>query len=470
LFKPKKKSSAALQESARIEGLSLPTAPRWDNRALFHLIWPIIIEQILAVSMGAADTIMVSSVGEFAVSGVNIIDNINNLLIIAFAALSTGGAVVVSQYIGRKDPKNASLAARQLFYVVFAVSLVIMLIALSSRRYIIRLFYGNIEADVMEAAVTYFSITALSFPFMAVYNASAALFRAMGNSRVTMRIALLVNVVKIGIGVIFIYGLKMGVAGAALSTLIGRSLAAFILSFMLIHNKRGQVSLKGLFKIQLVRPTLRSIFNVGIPSGLESSMFQVGRLLTQRIFTGFGTAAMAANAVASVINSFSFMPGMAYGMALLTVVGQCVGAGDYKAAKHYTAKILKLAFLTMFVMNLGIYIFMDSLVSIFNLNPESHQMAKYFLRVHCISMVIGWVFSFALPNALRAAGDARYVMIVATISMWTVRVSAAYLLTFLGVGPISVWLAMGGDFIVRGSCYLFRWRRGSWQNKKVLSD
>jgi Na+-driven multidrug efflux pump len=199
-------------------------------------------------------------------------------------------------------------------------------------------------------------------------------------------------------------------------------------------------------------------------------MFQIGRLLTQRIFTGFGTAAMAANAVASVINSFSFMPGMAYGMALLTVVGQCVGAGDYEAAKRYATKILKLAFLTMFIMNLGIYIFMDGLVSIFNLNPESHQMAKYFLRVHCISMVIGWVFSFALPNALRAAGDARYVMIVATISMWTVRVSAAYLLTFLGVGPISVWLAMGGDFIVRGSCYLFRWLRGGWQNKKVLSD
>jgi putative MATE family efflux protein len=420
--------------------------------------------------MGLVDTIMVSSVGEFAVSGVNVVDNINNLLIIAFIALSTGGAVVTSQYIGRRDTKNAGLAAKQLIYVVTLVSLVIMVISLALGRQIIWLFYGSLAPDVMAAAALYFLITAVSYPFLALYNANAALFRAAGNSGVTMRIALLVNVMNIGGNAFFIYGLKIGVAGVAISTLLSRIVAAALLMGLLVRGRREPLVVTGMFKIRLVRPMIRNILNVGIPSGLESSMFQIGRLLTQRIFTVFGTTAIAANAIASVINSVSFMPGMAYGIALLTIVGQCVGAGDYTAAKKQTAKILKLAYITLFVISCLIYIFMENLVSLFNLSAEAHDLAKVFLRVHCISMAVGWPMSFALPSALRAAGDARYVMVVATVSMWTVRVSAAYLLTFFfEVGPLGVWLAMGGDFIVRGSCYLSRWVRGRWQEKKVIS-
>jgi putative MATE family efflux protein len=419
--------------------------------------------------MGAADTMMVSTVGEFAVSGVNIIDNINNLLIIAFSALATGGTVITSQYIGRRDTKNSSLASRQLIYIVMMTAFVIMGISLCFRRPIIRLLYGNVEADVMEAASVYFLITALSYPFLALYNANAALFRSMGNSRVTMLIALLVNILNIGGNSYFIYGLHIGVAGAALSTLISRIIAALLTFFLLTRNRAIPVSLSGIFKIRFIRPMIRKILNVGIPSGLESSMFQIGRLLTQRIFISFGTRAFAANAIAGVINSFSFMPGMAYGMALLTIVGQCVGAGDYGAAKKQTVKIMKITYITLFIISALIYIFMEPLISLFNLSSEAHDMAKTFLQVHCISMAIGWPMSFALPNALRAAGDARYVMIVASVSMWTVRVSAAYLLAFpLGLGPLGVWIAMGADFISRGTCYLVRWLGGKWQTKQVL--
>jgi putative MATE family efflux protein len=443
--------------------------PDWNNRALFNMIWPLMIEQILAVTMGAADTAMVSSVGEYAISGVNIVDNINNLLIIAFVALCTGGAVVVSQYIGRRDAVNARLASRQLVYVVTSVSLVIMVITLTVRRPLISLIYGNIEDNVMGAASIYLMITSLSFPMLALYNACAALFRSIGNSKVTMLTALLVNILNIGGNAFFIFGLNMGVAGAALSTLISRSVAAAVLLFMLAMNRRDPISLAGLLKIRIARPMVRNILNVGIPSGLESSMFQIGRLLTQRIFTTFGTAAIAGNAIASVVNSFSFMPGNAYGMVLLTVVGQCVGAGDYTAVKRNTVKIMKLSYITIFVMNLLIYIFMEPVIGIFRLSGEAHNLAKTFLRVHCISMTIGWALSFGLPNALRAAGDARYVMIVASVSMWTVRVSAAYLLSYVfGVGPLGVWLAMGGDFIARGTCYLTRWLGGKWEQQRVI--
>jgi putative MATE family efflux protein len=430
-----------------------------------------VVEQILALAMGAIDTVMVSSVGEHAVSGVNIIDNINNLLIIAFTALCTGGAVVTSQYIGRRDSANASLAARQLYYVVTLAAIVIMSFALVLRVPIIRLLYGNIEEDVMEAAKIYFLITALSYPMLAIYNACAALFRASGNSRVPMGIAMLVNFMNIGGNAFFIYGLKIGVTGAALSTLFSRIVAAAILTGILAANRRGPVSLAGILKFRLIRSTIRNILNVGIPSGLESSMFMVGRLLTQRIFTVFGTAAMAANAIAGVINSFSFMPGQAFGIALLTIVGQCVGAGDYGGAKRYTAKIMKFTYLVIFMISGGIFIFREPLVSLFALSAEAHALALYFLQFHCLSMAIGWGASFALPNALRAAGDGRFVMIAAVISMWTVRVSFSYILTFVfGLGPVGVWIAMGADFISRGSSYTIRWLRGRWQGKRVIGD
>jgi putative MATE family efflux protein len=421
--------------------------------------------------MGAADTVMVSSVGEHAVSGVNIIDNINNLLIIAFTALSTGGAVVASQYMGRRDPANASAAARQLVYIAGAVSLAVMIAAVVLNRPIIRLFYGRVEDDVMEAASIYFLITALSYPMLAVYSACAAIFRSMGNSRITMRVALTVNILNIGGNAFFIFVLKIGTAGVALSTLISRIVAAVILTAMLTANRRYPITLAGLHKVKFIRSMVRSILNVGIPSGLENSMFQIGRLLTQRIFTTFGTAAMAANAIAGVVNSFSFMPGMAYGMALLTVAGQCVGAGDYEAARRYTVKIMKLTYVTVILISVFIYVFMEPLASLFSLSPGAHDLAVSFLRVHCISMAVGWPMSFALPNALRAAGDARYVMVAASISMWTVRVSFAYLITYAaGLGPIGVWIAMGADFIVRGACYLSRWMGGKWQGKHVLED
>jgi putative MATE family efflux protein len=392
-------------------------------------------------------------------------------LIITYIALATGGAVVVSQYIGRRDFHNSRIAGRQLVYIVLLVSLLITVIALPLRRILIALIYGKIEADVMNAASTYFFITALSYPVLALYNANAALFRAAGNSKVPMRIALLVNIMNIGGNALLIFVFRLGVAGAAISTLASRIAAAGITFVMLNRSRTSPISLSGFLNFRLIPSMIRNILNVGIPSGLESSMFQIGRLMTQRIFTVFGTGAIAANAIASVVNSFSFMPGMAFGMALLTIVGQCVGAGDYTAAKRETAKIMKLAYVTLAIISAAIFICIEPLIGLFRLSPEAHDMAKYFLRIHCVSMALGWPMSFALPNALRAAGDARYVMIVATITMWTIRVSAAYIITFfLGWGPTGVWIAMGLDFVGRGVSYDLRGTRGKWMGKKVIAD
>jgi putative MATE family efflux protein len=447
----------------------------WNGKALLSLIWPLVIEQVLQVTMGAADTIMISLVGEHAVSGVNVVDNINNLLIIAFGAMCQGGAVVVSQYIGRKDTANAGTAAKQLIYIVSLIAVGMTLFALVFRRPLISVIYGSMESNVMDAALIYLFLTCLSFPALGIYNANAALFRAVGNSRITMLIALMVNVINVGGNAFFILVCGMGVWGVGLSTLLCRAAAAVVTTVLLFKGHGRPLSIAGLFgsrakPIRLSRSMIRNILNVGIPSGLESSMFQVGRLLTQRILPVFGTAAQAGNAIASVINSFSFMPGMAFGMTLVTVVGQCVGAGDYFAAKKLTARIMKLCYVVLIVMSGSILLFLEPLIGLFNLSPQAAAYAREFLEIHCISMMIGWPISFALPNALRAAGDAKYVMWVATISMWTVRVSLAYVLSYAaGLGPIGVWLAMGADFISRGSFYTYRWLRGKWQSKKVIT-
>jgi putative MATE family efflux protein len=450
-----------------------PLAERWNNRALFRLLWPLVIEQLLGVTIGIADTVMVSSLGEYAVSGVSIVDAINVLLIIAFGALATGGAVVVSQYMGRQDLRNARRASKQLMYVTTAVSLLIMALALLLRRPLLRSIYGQIAPEVMQAAETYFWLSAVTYPFLGIYNAAASLFRSIGNSRVTMLVAVLVNLLNVAGNGICIYGLHLGVAGAGIATLVSRMVAAAVLIVLLIVDRRIPISLKE--KLGSGKPTLepaliRSILRVGIPSGVESSLFQIGKILVSRIFTTFGTSAIAANAICGVINSVTFMPANAFALAMITVVGQCVGASDYKSARKGTAKLMKLTYVSVFFLSVITLVFMDPILGIFHLSPESQALAKQLLWVHCVMAPLSWPGSFTLPNALRAAGDARYCMVVAVISMWTIRISAAYILAYpLKLGAVGVWYAMVSDWCVRGICYGWRWKHGRWQDKRVLA-
>ncbi|MDR2398287.1 MAG: MATE family efflux transporter [Spirochaetaceae bacterium] len=442
---------------------------RWTNQELFRLLWPLILEQSFNVTIGIADTVMVSTVGEAAVSGVSLVDAINVLLVIAFGALATGGSVVVSQYIGRKDLPNARNASKQLMYASLGVSVVIMGLTLCCYRLLLRLIYGNIAVDVADAARTYFWISALGYPFLAVYNAGASLFRSMGNSRTPMLVALLVNGLNIGGNALFIVEFHLGVAGAALATLISRAFAAVTVMVLLRSRNSGPISLRGLRKTPLDPAMIRRILNIGIPSGLESSLFQIGKLFVARLVSTFGTPSIAANAITSTIGSCIYMPGQGFGMAILIIVGQCVGARDYMGAKRYTKKLLYVTYGTLLLMNALIVVCMEPLVRCFNLSPEAKELAKGFLLVHCVSSSLAWPLSFALPNALRAAGDARYCMLLASISMFTVRLSLSYLLAFgLGLGAMSVWLGMAGDFLVRGTAYTWRWIHGRWQTKTVI--
>jgi putative MATE family efflux protein len=443
----------------------------WDNSALWRLIGPLIVEQILGITIGLAATVMVAGVGEHAVSGVSIVDAINQLLIIAFAALATGGAVVVSHYIGARNVQKSRSASRQLMYVSFAISVLIMLFALALREPLLSLIYGKIDSDVMESAKIYFFFSALSYPFLAIYNSSASLFRSAGNSRITMFVAVLVNILNVGGNALLIYGFGMGVAGAGIATLVSRAVAAIVLTWLLVRDRVSGISLDGLFKIKLEGPEIRSILKVGIPSGVESSMFQLGKILTSRIFASFGTAAMAGNAVSASINSLSFMPANAFGIAMLTIVGQCLGARNVEGAKRYTKKLMIFTHGSVAAFSILTVLLMDAGIGLFNLSPEAHAIARHLLLIHCVMSPIAWPGSFTLPNALRAAGDARYCMYVAAASMWVVRVTGSYLCAYaLGLGAAGVWYAMVADWCVRTVFYIRRWNKGRWQNNQVLAD
>jgi len=441
----------------------------WNNRRLFKLFYPLILEQILVVMMGVVDMVMVSSAGEHAVSGISLVDTINFLLINAFLSLATGGSVVISQYMGRGDRQNINTSAKQLIYISVFISIIIMIITIITCRPMLNLVYGNISDAVMRSASVYLLITALSYPFMALYSSVSAMFRCMGNTKVTMWTALLLNIINVAGNAFFIYVAHLDVAGVALSTFIGRCLAAFLLTHLLMKNKKGVINLKEITKITIDAAMIKRILRIGIPSGLEASMFQIGKILVTRIFTVFGTAAIAANAVTSTINSLAFMPGSGFGMGLLIITGQCIGAANYNEAKRYTKKILIISWFSYLFININIIIFMNQIIAFFNLSAQAHDMSVTFLWIHCVTSTLFWCASFVLPNSLKAAGDARYVMIVAACSMWLVRVCSAFLIAFpLGLGPAAVWIAMGMDFLFRGIFFSVRWRRGRWMEKRVL--
>ena len=441
----------------------------WSNKQLFSLFWPLIVEQLLVVMIGMVDMVMVSSVGEHAVSGISLVESINFLIITAFNAIATGGSVVASQYLGRKEEKNACSSARQLIYAGLFISVIMMILTIITRRPLLKFIYGNIADDVMQSADIYFLFIALSYPFLALYTAAAAMFRCQGNPKIPMRTVILLNIFNIAGNALFIYVFKLGVAGAAISTLIGRAAVAVLLMYLLMKDKTRIINLHGITKVKLEGDMIRRILKIGIPSGLEASMFQVGKILVTRIFTIFGTAAIAANAVGATINSLAFMPGSGYGIGLLIIVGQCIGAGDYLAAKRYTKKIMILSYLTYLFININIFIFMNPIISIFNLSEEAHNLCVLFLRIHCFTSTLFWCPSFVLPNALKASGDASYVMIVAISTMWLVRVCSSFLMAFvLGIGPSAVYIAMGADFLFRGIFYTKRWFSNKWIEKKVI--
>ena len=446
-----------------------PASPLFTRQQLTALLLPLIAEQALSVTIGLADTLMVSSVGEAAVSGVSLVDSFNTLMIQIMSALATGGAVVASQYIGHREEKNARASAAQILLILSVFSLSVAAIVAVGRHAILRGIFGSIDADVMRYAETYFLLSALSYPFIGLYNAGAALFRAQGNSKISMLSSLVMNVVNIGGNAILIFGFGMGVLGAALASLISRAVACCAVLYLL-QKPQCMLRIPGLAALRPDSKLIRRILRVGIPAGIENGMFQIGKLSVSSLTSTLGTAAIAANAVAGNISSFLNVPASAVGIGALTVVGQCLGAGEKVQAKRYSRLLLLTAYAGDWVMNLSGLFFLNKLaLSWFNLSPEAYGMAlELMVWFNAVSLIL-WPSSFTLPNILRAAGDAAFTMTVSVISMWVFRVAFCYLMVLkLHCGLLFIWMGMFLDWAMRSLFFCVRFVRGRWMEQKVI--
>ena len=446
-----------------------PINPLFTRQALVALLLPLIAEQALSVTIGLADTLMVSSVGEAAVSGVSLVDSFNTLMIQVMSALATGGAVVTSQYIGHREPKNAKAAAAQILFVLASFSLVVAAVVVVGRHAILRGIFGSIDADVMRYAETYFLLSALSYPFIGLYNAGAALFRAQGNSKISMLSSLVMNVINIGGNAVLIYGFGMGVLGAALASLVSRAVACLVVLWLL-QRPGCPLRVDGLRALAPDGGLIRRILRVGIPAGIENGMFQIGKLSVSSLTSTLGTAAIAANAVANTASTFLNIPANAVGMAALTVVGQCLGAGEKEQAVYYSRRLLLTAYCGAWVMNLSAFLFANRFViSLFNLSPEAQTMALQVMVWFNFVSLFFWPSSFTLPNILRAAGDARFTMAVSILSMWVFRVGLCYVMVLGFHGRLlSIWMGMFLDWVFRSLCFFVRFARGRWMEQSVI--
>ena len=439
----------------------------FTSKDLRRLIVPLVFEQALAITVGMADTMMVSTVGEAAISGVSLVDMINNLIFSVLAALSTGGAVVVSQNLGAKKFDEACHSAKQLLYTVIFAGLLITVFCLGFRTPMLRLFFGRIEDDVMRNCQIYLMITALSFPFLAVYNACAALFRSAGNSQITLKISVIINLINIAGNALCIFVLKMGVAGVAIPSLVSRAVAGIVL-YVLLRNPAEPVHfIKSRFELEW--SVIRKILYIGIPSGIENGIFQLGRVLVVSIISGFGTIQIAANGVANNLDAVGCIIGQAMNLAMITVIGRCVGAREEKQVRYYTGHLLKITYISTIALNVPILLGLKWILGIYGLSEETMALAYKLVFIHNGCAMILWPISFVLPNMLRACNDVTVTMVASVFSMFAFRVALSYVIGVrMGMGAIGVWIAMVVDWIFRSSVFVVRYFKGAWRRTAHL--
>lgn len=440
----------------------------FSNGQLRRLLIPLILEQLLMMLVGMVDTIMVSSAGEAAISGVSIVDSVNALAVNLLAAVAGGGAVIVSQYLGNQDRNNANRSASQLVLLTVVISGAVGAVCFAFHRQILALLYPHVAPDVMQAASTYFWITALSFPLLGLYNSSAAIFRSMSMTKTTMYVSFIMNGINVVGNYIGVIVLKMGTAGVAWPTLISRGVAALIM-VNLAFRKENPLSLEWKHILAWYGDVLKRVMNIAIPNGVENGMFQLGKILVASIAASFGTAQLAANGVANSLITLGYTTEMAVQLAAVTVVGQCVGAGDYEQAEYYIKKILKWGWFLAIATNAALVFVLPQALKFYTLTPETSAIAMKIITMECAAIALMHAPAFILPCTLRASGDAKYTMYIGIISMFSARVGGAWFFGIvLGMGVIGTRIAMYCDWVIRIVFFVHRYRTGKWKEFRAI--
>lgn len=440
----------------------------FSNKALKEMIIPLFFEQLLVMLVGLADTLAVSYAGEAAVSGVSLVNQFNTIFIYLFTALASGGAVVISQYIGRKAMDDAGESASQLLMFSAVFSVLIGALVLIGNKGMLCLMFGKVEDDVMQACMAYLRISAYSYPALAVYNSGAALFRSIGKTSVTMYLSVVSNIINVIGNLIGVFVLRAGVLGVAYPSLIARTFSAVVITFLCFQKKNGVFyARKWIF--QWNGDFMRHILRIAIPNGMENGVFQLVKVALSSIVALFGTYQIAANGVAQSIWSLAALAGVAMGPVFITVIGQCMGNGDTVVADAYFKKLTRITLLFSSVWNLLIFVLTPFFLRFYALETETKQLVVLLVLIHNLFNAIAYPFSGALSNGLRAAGDVKFTMYVSILSTIAVRLLLSWVLGIvLQMGVIGIASAMVCDWVIRAVIFLWRQKSGKWKTFQVI--
>ena len=440
----------------------------FSNKALWKLMAPLAFDQLLNSMMGTVGTMVVSNLGSAAISAVSLVDAINVLIVQAFYALAAGGTVVCSQYLGCKKEKEANEAARQLLFITFVLSVVIAAICLAANGPLLRLIFGEVEPQVMKYSRQYFIISAISYPFIALYDDGSSIFRAQENSKTLMMISLCANILNLILNILFVWGLHMEVIGSATATMLSRAFSMIAVLYLL-HRPGLIIRLRGYLSIRPIWSQIRRILYLGIPSGIENSMFQFGKLAIQSTVSMMGTAAIAAQGMTNILENLNGILAIGIGVGLMTVVGECMGAGRKDEAAYYIKKMTAVSEVVVIASCLVIFVLVHPITIFGGMEAKSAKMCIFMVGCITIAKPIVWSLAFIPAYGFRAAGDVKFTMVTSALIMWFCRVTLAmFLARMLGFGPIAVWIGMFTDWSVRAIIYSIRFKSGKWMEHQVI--
>ena len=440
----------------------------FSNKMLKSILVPVILEQLWNSFMGTADTMMVSNVGSAAISAVSLVDSINVLLIQAFSALAAGGTIICAQYMGQRNYERANKSARQVLFIILSISAAVTILCLLFKDPLLHFIFGKVDADVMEASSVYFLFSAASYPFIALYDSGASIFRAQENTKGPLIISVISNVMNIVGNAILIWGFNMGVAGAAIATLVSRIFCAVVVLWQL-RKDRQPIVVRDYLKIRPDRKLIGRILGLGIPSGIENSMFQLGKLAIQSTVSTLGTTAIAAQAMTNNLEMLNGTAAMGVGIGLMTIVGECIGAGREDEAVYYVKKLSCVAEMIIIGCCLLVFALTKPITILGGMEPESARMCFQMMAWITVVKPLVWVVSFIPAYGMRAAGDVRFSMITSCVSMWVFRFClCVFLIRVIGMGPLAVWFGMFTDWTIRGIVFIWRFHSRKWLKQKVV--
>lgn len=440
----------------------------FSNKDLKSMIISLFLEQLLVMLVGMVDTLVVSYVGEAAVSGVSLVNQFNTIFIYLFTAVASGGAVIISQYIGRNEISYAGKSSSQLFMFSTLFSVLVAILVLIGNKVMLQLLFGKVEDSVMQSCITYLRISAYSYPALAIYNAGAAVYRSLGKTSVTMYLSVASNIINVIGNIIGVFVLDIGVAGVAWSSLIARTFSALIIT-VLCFSKKNKVIYHINWILQWNKYLMKRILNIAIPNGIENAIFQLVKVALSSIVALFGTYQIAANGVAQSIWSMAALAGVSMGPVFITIIGQCMGSKDVEVATHYFRKLIKITLLLSIVWNFLIFLLTPLFMNFYSLSLETKKLVIWLVLIHNIFNAMAFPFSGALSNGLRAAGDVKFTMYVSVASTIFGRLFLSYFLGItLHLGVIGIAIAMVCDWSIRAVVFIWRQKSGKWKSFQVI--